>query len=406
MKPVRFERFAGINNRQPLDRLRTREDEARPVRDAVNVDLSASSTLQARWGYTKKLSGDSVRCLHGVSDGALFADGAKLYRYDGDEKVEVGSLASPTAHVAYTDTPLGTVWSDGYRLHIYKGTSRLLSPAAPNPEPVASVVAGGSLVGGNYGVFCTTIRSDGQQSAPTYPQYLTVPTNGAIVVSAAGHTERIAVFVTACDGEVFYRAGTIEVGQASIAIPLHHADGQPVSYEYITDMPAGEILGLHKGRLLSAVGQYLYFSMTWAMGLYRPATDFIPFPDPVRLVAPVEGGVYVATAKETYWLAGPDISKADMVRVKKFGAVQGTLTYDEMTPMWFTDDGPVAGSQDGQLQVLQDDAVAFPEATHGASIHREVNGLKQLISAISTNPAVPPGAAVAGSYMTAEVIQP
>lgn len=402
---MKIKRFTGINNRQPVDRIRD-TDAGRPVRDAVNVDLSDAGTFQRRPGTKKTLSGTNVRNLYQVKGGALFADGDKLKLFNGSTATEVATLTTPYANVAYADTPLGTAWSDGYRLNVYNGTSRRLAPAQPNPVPSVVASAGGALVAGVYGLFFTTIRSDGQQSAPTVPQYVTAPANGVIQVSSSGHTERIAVFLTGVDGEIFYRAGTIEVGQSALTLPLARTDGQPVSYEVINDLPAGSILALHKGRLLSADGPYLFYSLTWNMGLYRPATDFIPFPEEITIVAPVEGGVFVATTEATYWLAGSDISKADVVRLKSDGGVRGTLTWEDIKPMWFTPDGPVSGSQDGQITELQSDAVVYPAADSGASIWRESNGLRQLISAISTNPSIPPGAAVAGSYMDAEVIQP
>lgn len=406
---VKIDKFAGIDNRTPTDRLRPKERGAGvPVRDAVNVDLSVAGTFQRRPGVTLTLAGSNVRSLHAVQGGALFADGGKLYLFDGVSKTEVGTLAAPHAAVAYADTPLGTVWSDGYRLNVYNGTSRRLAPAQPNPEPYVTASAGGALVAGTYGLFFTTIRPDGQQSAPTIPQYVTVPNGGVIQVQAGGHTERIAVFLTGVDGEIFYRAGTIEVGQSALTLPLARTDGQPVSYEVTHDLPAGSILALHRGRLLSAAGPYLYYSLAWNMGLYHPASDFIPVPEDITLVAPVEGGVYVCTLSATYWLPGGDISKADMTRLQPFGAVRGTLTSlpNSTDLMWFTPRGPVRASQSGEVTPLHDREVAFPDADSGASIWRESNGLRQLISAISTNPSIPPGAAVAGSYMDAEVIQP
>lgn len=407
MDSTKINRFTGINNRQPIDRIKP-TDAGMPVRDALNVDLSDVGTLQRRPGTTKKLSGTNVRDLFQIQGGALFADGDRLKLFNGSSASEVATLTTPHARVSYVQTPLGVVWSDGYRLNVYKGTSKRLAPATPNPEPFAVAASGGALTAGTYGVMFTSIRSDGQQSAPTIPVYVSVPQGGIIQVTASGHADRIAVFITAPDGEVFYREGSIEVGQSSAIFPLVRGEGQPVAFEVTADLPAGAILALHKGRLLSAVGPYLYFSQPWNMGLYRPATDFIPMAEDITLVAPVEGGVYLATLAETWWLPGGDITKADAIRLHPYGAVRGTLARldDSNDLMWFTPKGPVRASQDGQIQALQEDAVVFPSADAGASIWRESNGLRQLISAISTNPSIPPGAAVAGSYMDAEVIQP
>lgn len=407
MDPIKATRFTGINNRSPIDRLPV-SDAGRAVRDALNVDMTSAGTFQRRPGQVREVTCTNARCMHEVAGGALYADGSELFLFDGSTSTLIAALSSQYAFVAYADTPLGTAWSDGYRLNLYNGTSRLLSPAMPNPRPSVVGASGGALAAGTYGVMFSSIRSDGQQSAYTIPVYVTVPQGGVIGINSAGHTDAIAVFVTAADGETFYRAGTIAVGQTSLSIPFARADGQPVIFEVMDGLPPGSILAYHKGRLLSADGQALYYSLPYNMGLYRPAFDYILLPEEITLVAPVEGGVYLATLSETYWLPGGDLSSADMVKVAKYGAVKGTMTRDpeSLDVMWFSPKGPVMGSPAGQITAPQDSNVAFPTATNGASIWRESNGLSQLISAISTNPSIPPGAAVAGTYMEAEVIRP
>lgn len=407
MDPIKAERFTGINNRSPIDRLPV-TDAGRAVRDALNVDMTSAGTFQRRPGQDKVVTGTNTRCLHEIPGGALYANMNDLFLFDGTTSTQVGDIASPYAHVAYENTPLGTVWSDGYRLNVYSGTSRRLSPAMPNPQPVVTAASGGALVAGTYGVMFSSIRSDGQQSAHTVPVYVTAPQGGFLSIAAAGHTERIAVFVTALDGEIFYRSGTIEVGQTSLSIPIVRTDGQPVSFEVMSDLPPGAILALHKGRLLSAEGPALYYSLPHNYGLYRPAFDYILTPEEITLVASVDGGVYLATLSETYWLPGGDIGNTSMVKLLPYGAVKGTLSkIDDSTDlMWFTPQGPVTANQMGQVSAPQSNSVSFPSANAGASIWRESNGLRQFISAISTNPSIPPGAAVAGAYMEAEVIQP
>lgn len=400
---MKIERFTGINNRQPVDRIQP-TDAGMPVRDAVNVDLSASGTFQRRPGYEQVVTMANCRDLREVKGGALFASGDRLYRFNGATTTEVATLASPFARVAYADSPLGTIWSDGFTLNVYSGTSKKLTPAVPNPVPVASATSAGSLVAGTYGVLFTTVRDDGQQSAPTYPQYIDVPQNGAIQISASGHTDRIAIFITNVDGEIFYRVGVVEVGETAVTYTVLTGAGQPIRYEPISDIPPGRILGLHRGRLLSADGPYLFYSLPWNMGLYRPAKDFIPFPEDITLIAPSEGGVYLCTTSKTYWLPGGDISKADLSDVALYGAIKGTLSEmpNSLDLMWFSPRGPVRASPGGQIALLQDQQIAYGQADAGTSVVRESNGLRQFITSLSQ--AQPSGGAVFGSYMDARVI--
>lgn len=406
MENTQINRFTGINNRQPIDRIKP-TDAGMPVRDAVNVDLSAAGTFQRRPGFAQVVTKTRCRDIFEHKDGALFASESSLFNFDGKVAAEVSPLASPFARVCYTDTPLGVVWSDGFSLKLLAGGSvKQLVPAKPNPEPAISI-GSGSLVAGTYGVMFRSVRADGQQSAPTIPQHITVPANGAIVVSSAGHVDDIAVFVTAVDGEIFYREATIGVGQTSLSIPLVSSGGQPVRHEVISEIPPGKMLGLHYGRLLSVDGAFLFYSLPWAMGLHRPASDYIPLDEDITMIAPVTGGLYLSTVSATYWLAGGDVSKSNMNQITPYGAVKGTLTKVPNTTdlMWFSARGPVRATQDGQIALLQDDAIAYGVDTSapGAAMFRETNGLRQFVAALA--PKSNASSAVFGSFMDAEVIK-
>lgn len=403
MNPVSASRFTGINNRAPIDRLPSGED-GRAVRDAVNVDLTQAQSFQRRPGFSQVLALPNCRDMHEMPDANLVASSDKLYSFDGSGVNEVATLASAFASVAYADSPLGVIWSDGVSLNLFNGSSRPLVPAPPNPQPVASASTGGSLVAGTYGLRFTTINADGQQSAPTVPQFVTVADGGSVQVDVSGHTQAIAVFMTAVDGSVFYRESTIAVGVTSITLPFSRSQGQSMTAEIVGSLPAGRILAMHSGRLLSANGPYLFYSLPWSLGLHRPASDYVWLDQDITLVEPVEGGTYVATLSETYFLTGTDISKASMQKVAPYGAVRGTVAKDpvSLNPFWHTPRGPVQADQSGGLTLLQDRQIAYPVADMGTSSVRESNGLRQLVTTLSN--ARPTGGAVFGSYMDARVI--
>jgi hypothetical protein len=407
---MKIEKFTGINNRQPIDRIKPTEDGALPVRDAVNVDLSTSNTFQRRPGIEQVIAEDNCRCLFASKSGqAYFAAGNLLFSFNGEESTAVASIASAHTPVAFADSPLGVIWSDGFSINLIRGgLSQPVAPAMPNPEPMATPMSGGSMRQGVYGVSFASERSDGQRSAMTTPQFITVSGDGFIRITASGHTQKIAVFVTAADGEIFYRAGTLAVGQTSLDIVLSTVNGEAVNYWVMDAMPAGNLLTVHNGRLLSIAGKYLYISLPYAFGLYRPVYDYIPLPDDITLAASVEGGLYLATDKTTYFLPGGDITQANLVQVAPYGAIAGTLSAipNSNDLMWQTPRGPLRASPDGSIALLADKDVAFPSATSGAGLYRETNGLRQYIASLSQSTPTPSGAAVAGCYMDAEVIAP
>jgi hypothetical protein len=404
MQPVKATRFTGIDNRSPVHSLPAGE-EGRAVRDAVNVDLNKARKWQRRPGFAQSIECTNGRCMFEAPTGAYFADENELRFFDGNIATTITTLASALAHVCYAETPLGVVYSDGFAVNLIRnGAVQPVAPAKPNPLPVASAVAGGGLRQGVYGVAFASERTDGQRSAMSAPQFVTVSEGGTVRVTGSGHTLAVAVFMTAADGRIFYRAGTLAVGATTLDLVASAADGEAVDYEPMESIPPGNILALHKGRLISVRGPSVYISMPWAFGLYRSISDYFVMPENITLLESVEGGLYLATLSKTYWLGGPDIGQASLTEIAPFGAVKGTTTRipNATGLMWHTPRGPVRADINGGLSLLQDEKVVYDAAASGASVFRETNGLRQFIAALTG--AVPTGGAVFGSYMEAEVV--
>jgi len=407
MKPVKVPGFTGINNRAPDDRLPKDQSGKSAVRDAVNVDLTEVGTFQRRPGSERIVTGSNVRSLTSSGGYGYYASGASLYRFDGVAPSEsVAQLASAFANVCYAETPNGLAWSDGFTLNLIRGgsTARLV-PAMPNPAPLCVGQAGGSLREGMYAVCFATVLASGLRSALTEPAFVQVPENGRIRLTMAALAATVDVFVTAPDGDIFYRDRTLPIGTTLQDLSVITSSGEPVVHEVTASLPPADILAYHNGRLLSAQGQFVRYSLPYSLGLYKPGTGYIPFPDPVTLVAAVEGGVYMATAKKTWFFPGGDVSKAEMAEVAPYGATPGTLATipNSKDVTWFSPRGPVRAGIDGSITLLQDKQIAFAPADSGASIYRETNGLRTLITALSgSSPGS--GTAAFGCYMTARSV--
>lgn len=401
MNPIRVTRFAGINNRQPIDRLLP-TDAGQPVHDALNVDLNTSGTFQRRPGYELAIALGQCRSLwDGGRHGAFVASGAELSRFDGETVTIVGQLTSGVAEVAYDETPVGVVWTDGALVRLISGdASQPLSPSQPNPVPSVAPGTGGSLVAGTYAVCFATVDAYGVRSSLTYPKYFDLADNGKIEISAV--SAPVDVFITPPDGDVFYRYGRIS---SATDIGIFNPSGEPIAYQVIDSLPGGEAIAYHYGRLCTAKGGLVSYSLPYNLGLYRPAFDYIALDESVTLMASVVGGLYLATATKTYFLSGQNVADASLRQVANFGAIRGTLTKHpaDMSVLWFSSRGPVSASPDGSLSLLQDKQVSFPTAGAGAAMYREENGLRQLVAALS--PSTPSSGAVASSYMDAEVIK-
>jgi hypothetical protein len=142
----------------------------------------------------------------------------------------------------------------------------------------------------------------------------------------------------------------------------------------------------------------VYYTQPWSM-LFRPMSDYIPLPDDVRLLAAVDAGLFIATASRTWFLAG-EPQEATMTEIAPYGAAGGTLAEvpNSTDLMWFTPRGQLLAKQDGSFSLLQDKDIQFPSAPFGASVYREINGMRQHITTLAE--PTPTGAAVARSFMS------
>lgn len=407
MKPVKIPGFTGINNRAPSDRLPKDEAGKRAVRDAVNVDLTDAGQFQRRPGIARVEDAPNCRSLFNHGPWIYYATDNELRRFDGESSFAVSEIASVLAPVCYVPTPMGLVWSDTFSNSLIRGnTSAMLTVPAPNPAPAVVTQAGGALKAGMYAVCFAAVMADGRRSAFTEPSFVYVSDNERIRLTMAPLLTNVDVFVTAPDGDVFYRDRTLPIGTVSQDLSIITSSGEPVVYEVLAPLPAGNRLAFHNGRLLSAKGAFAWYSKPYNYAIHRPHRDYLALDEDITLMASVDGGLYLASASSTYFLPGADMAQANLVKVANYGAVPGTLaTVPNSTDLtWFSSRGQVRADTQGAVALLQDKQIAFDPASSGASIYRESNGLRTLITALQGKR--PTAAASFGSYMDATVIKP
>jgi hypothetical protein len=320
----------------------------------------------------------------------------------------------PTRTVLTTVTP-GLQWSyakvntDVYASNgmdfIRIGADFSVSPVqVPVPQVAPSVNAqiGGSLPEGYYQVAISYTRADGLEGGTSVPVRVLSPASGYITVdniyAPSGYAAN--VYVTATNGDVFYRVATTTA--SSYGIPIFPEQSvRPVGL-LMLPMPAGAIVRYHDGRLLVAAGNTLYYSEPYNLALTNPVRGYIPFPEPITMVEPCQNGVYVS-AEQTYWLAG-DMAAAEMTTALPYKAVARTSGQvpNANSVWWMSERGMVLGAPDGQVKNLQEENVAVDPAIVGASLYREQDGMKQMISTLFGPQST---VMAASSFMDAEVIR-
>lgn len=405
VEPVKMGPFLGINNRLPSEKLASPDGKGTFVRDAVNVDLTEAGTFQRRGGYTSVAPATRGRCLWGHGGFGYYVDGEQIKRFDGTDTVAVGNITAFGADVSFTDSPLGVLWSDGAAIMRIAGTtSAPVAPAMPNPRPVASGALGGALPAGIYRVAYASIV-DGVRSALTDPQTITVPENGTIAIDASACPTQVVPFVSAPNGSVATMHAPIAPG-GTASISVLNTNGNSVDLSRVeAPLLGGTILRYFRGRLFSVLGNVVSFSKPYQYGVHEPVRDFVALSSTITLFEPTQEGIFIATADETFFWAGTDITKASLKPIAPYGAIAGTVAYEPNTlnMWWQTPRGFVRTKDDNTLELRQDANMAFGTSASGASMFREQNGLVQVVSTLFGSKGT--NAASAFSYMDAEIIK-
>lgn len=167
-------------------------------------------------------------------------------------------------------------------------------------------------------------------------------------------------------------------------------------------LPGGHIVRHNNGRLLVAKGKTLFYSEPFAPALHYPHKGFISFDSDITVVESLKTGTYVATNDAAYFFQG-DIADAAAEKVLPYGAVPGTggASPDRLKCWWMSVRGLVQATGQGVTNV-QEQNVAVNPAAAGASMYREQNGLKQLVTSLFGTEA---SGASAYTFMQAEIIR-
>ena len=167
-------------------------------------------------------------------------------------------------------------------------------------------------------------------------------------------------------------------------------------------MPAGQIVRHYNGQMLVASGSVLFISDLYNYGVFNPATGYIPFIEPISVIEPTDGGIYLV-ADQAYWLGG-DLRTTSLDSKLPYGAVPGTSGFSTryMQAYWMSFAGLVIADEQGNVKNVQEDNLEFSAATAGASLWRERDGMRHLLT---TRSGQGPDTAALGCYLDAEVVR-
>lgn len=369
--------FDGLNNRLRPTSLGHRTPNNAPatyLSKADNVDIGEDRVIRRRSGMELAIPG-KAHSLWADRDGAFAVVDGQLLSLSQNLTPTVLRTGMPSARVSYSRGADGAVyWTNGAVLRkVQQGADRPVAERQPG-QPGVSVGAGG-LRSGRY-LVSVTVDGPAGESAPSEPLVAVVPDGGALSISApleAG--QKLRVYVSGPNGDVLTAAG--ESTSGTVTVPVYQGDGRILSTR-VGPMPSGQLLARFDARLVVASENVVWFSRPWHYGVTDPVSDYIPFPSRVTMVLPSRAGLFIA-ADKTYLLAQVG---GEMREVLPFGSVEGAAgtNPEDGTVFWHTERGLAIANAAGEVGLVQNDVLMFPEAKNGSVLWREREGSRHILA--------------------------
>lgn len=381
--------FKGIRNVVPAEQIAADELAA-----AVNVDVNDNGRIIRRVGQTSFNAG-AADSLYAHGSVAVFRRSNALYRLlpSGGSALLVSGVNQP---VAYCGVGGRIYWSDGLVSGvIVSGEPESWGIRPPLTQAAHAALASGNLPLGRY-MYAVTFLRDGEESG-TGAAAETAEIAGGLSFSAlpvptdATHK---ALYLTRPNGRELYRAMVLPAATTTATyLGDTTALGQRLETQWKQNPPPSACIAEHNGSLLLGVGNHVLFTDAYRHDLVDPVRKSYRFDACVRLIAPVQGGVYVGTDNAVEFLAGDDIASVTRDVKATYGAVPGTLNYVDgsflgtvqlsgRTALFATQEGVCAGGQGGAFVNLSFDRYTYPVAGSGAGIVYMQDGRDRLIAAM------------------------
>jgi len=169
----------------------------------------------------------------------------------------------------------------------------------------------------------------------------------------------------------------------------------------------GNCLEYYNGRLYVARGGWVYCTKAYDLENQDIRANVVAgFPDDVTVIARVTDGLYISTAKATYFLKGSGVYEKDVEgsgfeqnQVNIAGAIYGTaarfqneLIVDtkskDTTVLWASTMGVVSASDSGQVAYLSLNQITMPVGSTGTAIVKTKDGIYQYVCCFNVGPDV------------------
>ena len=375
---------AGIDNQS-----REYEVPDTALRECVNLDVTRSGGLRVRDGL-RLLSAGNFHSLYAPISGqfGLACVGGYLSRISAAG--EVTPLATVSGgRLVYTEHNSEIYWSDGATVGRVNavGAAAIWGLSVP-PAPLCSG-SGDTLVR-----VTMTARYQGIESGAPEPVVVAGP-SVTVTTPAAPAGVDFVIYATRPDGTTLRQVATLA---AAATAPLNLTTrSKALQSLYAIRPPAGKLLCSYHGRIWIAAGSTLWWTAAESLHWVFSASNFIQFDSDITLLQPVLDGLYVATATQTFFLAGASPSEFQQRQVSNFGVVSGAATSrcpsdvfsgnpPQPVAVWIDSDGVLCvGRASGQTQRLSVNRFSanVRGVPWGSMTYRQHRGIRQFLVGLS-----------------------
>lgn len=387
----------GINNSVGSHQLpkSTRESPGAACSDALNVDFGDDGQAKRRAGYSHTLAIDSGHSLSTQGAKTLLCQGGSLGVITAVSPLVMTTLRTglSTDPISYAEQDGEVWWSNGTASGRCNADNTDSPWAVPTPLAIPLVIAGaGTLPAGAYRVAITHQMADGEESGASAVYAYDLAAAGSLTVTlptARPGTTYFTIYCTETNGSVLQRYSTVAAATGSVSIADAPTGRLLGDREFLSALPAGDIIAFFNGRLLSAKGQIISYSKVHDFGQTFAEENYIDVGAPVTLMLPIQDGVFVV-ADRTYFYAGTDIKTASPREVLPYGGIKGTgfRHPNEDAVGWMGDNGFVIGRADGSVKLPQQDRNFIPpRAATGSTWVRVRDGLIHLVCSLDSSAA-------------------
>lgn len=343
------------------------------VRDAVNINFTDSG--RAELAKTMQLqSSKAIRDLwqsplHKECFAALDNQWVKVNpdTWDAEPLIECGP--GQVQHIVLNNL---VCMACDQGLFIYDGnTAKKLTIDTP-ARPQASSKTGYSLDQGDYS-FAISWVANGLESALSEIEKVQLTDKSGVQLQFPlcldQNVTHVRVYMSEPGGGELRQAFELPVDTMSVDIPALPELGRAATFQYLSPMKSGNFLRLWHGRLWVARSNVLYFSEAMTYHLTDDRYNFIQFPQRIRFIEPVDGGIWVGQADHVVFVRGQDVRNMAIEQKASRAPVYASsaLLHSDMVKslsqggtwvaVWLAENGFVAGTAEGQLVELQSEAI-------------------------------------------------